>query len=439
MANGADGSVSVGPSVPAPGSIAWVDVRTVTSARWGRPVGVSTMAYAQRKIGQSVRGDDRICPAGTSLVAVAFGPVAGTVPLRVLGDRLARAVGPGLLFDRSDTGLSTAVGLAGPAVDGCGRDTPDVARLALAAARASRRLLDGDPADGTPDVAAVVTVDRPTGGTSATRGEDFQPVRVRTTRRYLPVRVDGVPGLRAADRPGRRPQGRAPRPVTSRTVLVVDPMAGPDEPASFALAAATDLIGQFGCRTGTVAVHPDEPPTLTVDGADVDLVVLVLDGAWVGRSPSWSDGAWGRPARLTTAYVDKGVPVLAVSAGAGAGAVASCVAQGALALFDPGHLAEGLGSLERLSTDEARQVAELQFPDRFHALLGLTAGERRVLFYLTEGWGAQDIADELVVSLTTVRSHIRSVLRKLGVRSQLAAVAVANSRDLEHHNLSDAD
>jgi DNA-binding NarL/FixJ family response regulator len=40
------------------------------------------------------------------------------------------------------------------------------------------------------------------------------------------------------------------------------------------------------------------------------------------------------------------------------------------------------------------------------------------------------MAEELVVSLTTVRSHIKSVLRKLGVRSQLAAVAAANSRDL---------
>ena len=71
-------------------------------------------------------------------------------------------------------------------------------------------------------------------------------------------------------------------------------------------------------------------------------------------------------------------------------------------------------------------------PARFRSLLELTAGERRVLFYLTEGWAAQDIADELVVSLTTVRSHIRSVLRKLEVRSQLAAVAIANSRDLDH-------
>ena len=65
------------------------------------------------------------------------------------------------------------------------------------------------------------------------------------------------------------------------------------------------------------------------------------------------------------------------------------------------------------------------------ALVLLTTSERRVLFYLTIGRSAQDIADELVVSVTTVRSHIRSILRKLGVRSQLAAVAIANSQDFE--------
>ncbi len=113
--------------------------------------------------------------------------------------------------------------------------------------------------------------------------------------------------------------------------------------------------------------------------------------------------------------------------------MAACVAQGALALF--GLDTAGRRPCGRSTcspSDEARQVAELGFPARFRALLGLTAGERRVLFYLTEGWAAQDIADELVVSLTTVRSHIRSVLRKLEVRSQLAAVAIANSRDLDH-------
>ena len=39
---------------------------------------------------------------------------------------------------------------------------------------------------------------------------------------------------------------------------------------------------------------------------------------------------------------------------------------------------------------------------------------------------AEKIAEQQFVALTTVRSQIRSVLQKLGVRSQLEAVAHAN-------------
>lgn len=56
----------------------------------------------------------------------------------------------------------------------------------------------------------------------------------------------------------------------------------------------------------------------------------------------------------------------------------------------------------------------------------LTIRERRVLAALVEGMSAEEIADAHFVALTTVRSQIRAVLQKLGVRSQLAAVAHAN-------------
>ena len=46
---------------------------------------------------------------------------------------------------------------------------------------------------------------------------------------------------------------------------------------------------------------------------------------------------------------------------------------------------------------------------------------------LANGLTAEEIAREHFVALTTVRSQIRAVLQKLGVRSQLAAVAVADA------------
>jgi two-component system nitrate/nitrite response regulator NarL len=56
----------------------------------------------------------------------------------------------------------------------------------------------------------------------------------------------------------------------------------------------------------------------------------------------------------------------------------------------------------------------------------LTMREREVLAALVDGLSAEEIAETQFVALTTVRSQIRAVLQKLGVRSQLAAVAHAN-------------
>lgn len=57
----------------------------------------------------------------------------------------------------------------------------------------------------------------------------------------------------------------------------------------------------------------------------------------------------------------------------------------------------------------------------------LTPREREVLELMCQGWGPSEIAAETFVSLATVRSHVRSILVKLGVHSQLAAAAFAYS------------
>jgi DNA-binding NarL/FixJ family response regulator len=55
----------------------------------------------------------------------------------------------------------------------------------------------------------------------------------------------------------------------------------------------------------------------------------------------------------------------------------------------------------------------------------LTEREEFVLAELIEGHCAEEIAGAAFVSISTVRSHIKSILQKLGVSSQLAAVALA--------------
>ncbi len=77
--------------------------------------------------------------------------------------------------------------------------------------------------------------------------------------------------------------------------------------------------------------------------------------------------------------------------------------------------------LERLRTERAQALrAQATFEQ-------LTQREALVLAAMMEGLNAEEIAQSHFVAVTTVRSQIRSVLQKLGVRSQLAAVALADN------------
>ncbi len=250
--------------------------------------------------------------------------------------------------------------------------------------------------------------------------------RHRTVVRYPPSRKHGF-GARHDD----HPHGSRSAEL-SGTILVVDPTPSTPGTPGLAAQAAVATGERLGFLASAVAPAGDEVLGLTLQTGDLDLVVLVVGSEPVVDVPLWSHSSWCLPAQLAAGCAALGVDVLAVSAGAGAGALTACYDQGATILFDLDQLPSEL-QLWRRRRESSRSTPESaasRIPTRFEALLQLTASERRILFYLTTGLSAQEIADNLVVSLTTVRSHIRSILRKLGVRSQLAAVVCANSRDL---------
>ena len=58
----------------------------------------------------------------------------------------------------------------------------------------------------------------------------------------------------------------------------------------------------------------------------------------------------------------------------------------------------------------------------------LTPQERNVLVLLAQGRNARSIADNMTLSMNTVRSHMRNVYAKLGVHSQQELIDAINDR-----------
>lgn len=81
--------------------------------------------------------------------------------------------------------------------------------------------------------------------------------------------------------------------------------------------------------------------------------------------------------------------------------------------YAPGELLVRLENLLRRSSSPARPPA------------GLTPREREVLELMGEGLRQREIAQRLFISPKTVATHVEHIMRKLGVNSRTAAVAVA--------------
>jgi DNA-binding NarL/FixJ family response regulator len=123
--------------------------------------------------------------------------------------------------------------------------------------------------------------------------------------------------------------------------------------------------------------------------------------------------------------------------------LAACIEAGAIGLVSKaepfGRLIDGVREAVELGTllspaqrdqllDELRRQRR-EDRERLAVFEALTTREQQVLDALMDGKPAETIAADWVVSVATVRSQIRSLLQKLGVNSQLAAVALARKAD----------
>jgi DNA-binding NarL/FixJ family response regulator len=97
------------------------------------------------------------------------------------------------------------------------------------------------------------------------------------------------------------------------------------------------------------------------------------------------------------------------------------------------------GSIEELSGAIARVAAGGSYVDpRLDRVLGaprsatrvtqLSPRERQIIGLMAEGLTAERIGDEISVSVETVRTHVRNVIRKLQARNRVHAIAIALER-----------
>jgi DNA-binding NarL/FixJ family response regulator len=159
------------------------------------------------------------------------------------------------------------------------------------------------------------------------------------------------------------------------------------------------------------------------------LVLLDLD-----LGPALGDGV-----DLVAPLVAAGSRVVIMSGDTSRSRLGACVEAGASGIVGKAsrfenlvdtiqRAAEGaavLGEDERqhlLADLRASRAAESR---RMAPFARLTPREQAVLAGLVAGESAETIAERSYVSVATIRSQIRSILQKLGVNSQLAAVALA--------------
>jgi DNA-binding CsgD family transcriptional regulator len=368
------------------------------------------------RLGTFVRQDDRICMIGGGRVVVMFQHVDASLNAHVLGARLARSAAQSLEQTAARDARVT-VGLAE------GDAGTDAFSLTCAAINSVDRTVP-DSSSSAPAVVVLSTL-APVAAPHGAPANGYPPKIDR--RAAVPFEVERLNGQRLES---------AAR-IHSGAVLVVDtapPSPGIPGPAAEAVTSLVEGIGLTVAATLAPALSVD-PSLASLAGSVIreSIALLVVHPGNGTETEDDDSEPFERPAALAQLFRRTGMRVLAVGVGASDIALAECVLQGAESAFALGELPDAIsqalmqsnGESARGDTAAVQCDHSTQRADRLGRLLLLTKSERRVLYHLTTGATAIEIAEDLVLSLATVRSHIRSILRKLEVSSQLAAVAIA--------------
>jgi DNA-binding NarL/FixJ family response regulator len=226
-------------------------------------------------------------------------------------------------------------------------------------------------------------------------------------------------------RPGDISPGRNGRPPDTQ-ILVVDDHVAFAEALAFMLG---EVLGVHAFAATTV-----EQARRALAEHDVDVVLLEVDLAG-------GDGV--RFARQTLSE-NPGLLIVAVTASEDESRVVDAVRAGVSGWVPKQEPVERLVSVvrgvlrgetwmpPRLLTQVLAELASTQDDAAGdQPLAKLTRREKEVLDCLMSGMKTGDIARRLRLSRSTLRTHIQNILRKLGVHSILAAVALARRSGLD--------
>lgn len=222
---------------------------------------------------------------------------------------------------------------------------------------------------------------------------------------------------------GDDPAGSSAGPDTIRVVVVSDQW-------TFADALAVRLRVEPDIRIAAVAQTPDTARRVLI-GRQV--TVLLLD------SDLPDDASLAFCAELSAA--PSGPRVLILGEAVEPGRIAAAVRAGAAGWAGKEESIDHLIRVIRRVADGETWLPPTQLGAVLRLLMGtggspsadpglvaaLTPRERDVLLHLSQGAGPKEVADRLHLSVNTVRTHLRSVMKKLGAHSTLEVVAMTRS------------
>nr|WP_281360657.1 response regulator transcription factor [Curtobacterium albidum] len=217
------------------------------------------------------------------------------------------------------------------------------------------------------------------------------------------------------------------RPVSAIRVAVVDDQRLFASGMRMLVDAQDDMacVGTAGDGQAALDLCAAEDPDVLL----LDLRMPVLNGIEATARLAERGGERPRVVALTTIRRDEAV-LAALRAGAAAFLTKDALPEVVLATIRDVH--EGRPApTEAEALDLLRADGTLVETPRPDAVLdALSAREREVFLLVAKGLSNQEIASAVFLSEATVKTHVRAVLTKLGLRNRIQVVITAHERGL---------